>query len=57
MRINTSKVRLVKSSFGGLHIPFDGAIFIFSRVATKLQSAYVLAKGGQAYVSLSSLTR
>ena len=30
---------------------------IINRVATKLQSAYVLAKGGRAYVSLSSLTR
>ena len=30
---------------------------IFSWVATKLQSAYVLAKGGWAYVNLSSLTR
>jgi hypothetical protein len=29
----------------------------FSRVTTELQSAYVLAKGGRAYVSLSSLTR
>ena len=40
-------------------------VMIFSRVATKLQSAYVLAKrgraggrvAGRAYVSLSSLTR
>jgi len=29
MRINTSKVRLVKSSFGGLRTPVDRAIFIF----------------------------
>jgi hypothetical protein len=29
MRINTLKVRLVKSSFGGLHTPFDGAILFF----------------------------
>jgi hypothetical protein len=33
------------------------SVFIFSRVATKLQSAYVLVKGGRADVSLSSLTR
>ena len=30
MRINTSKVRLVKSSFGGLGTPVDRAIFISS---------------------------
>jgi hypothetical protein len=29
MGINTSKVRFVKSSFGGLHTPVDGTIFIF----------------------------
>jgi hypothetical protein len=27
--INTSKLRFVKSSFGGLHTPVDGTIFIF----------------------------
>ena len=29
MRINTSKVRLVKSNFGGLRTPVDRAIFFF----------------------------
>jgi len=41
MRIHTSKVRLVKSSFGGLRSPFDGAIFIFyvsSRIYKSLVS-------------------
>jgi hypothetical protein len=28
MRINTSKVRLVKSSFGGLRTPVDRSIFL-----------------------------
>ena len=35
MRINTSKVRLVKSSFGGLRNPVDRAIFIFILVSSK----------------------
>ena len=35
----------------------DSYSLFFSRVATKLQSAYALAKGGRAYVILSSLTR
>jgi hypothetical protein len=30
MRINTSKVRLVKSSFSGLRTPDDHAIFLVS---------------------------
>ena len=38
----------------GVHVAQS---LVFSRVATKLQSAYVLAKGGWAYVSLSSLMR
>ena len=42
--------------FGSLQY-LDNVLHVFSRVATKLQSAYVLAKGGRAYVSLSSLTR
>ena len=29
MRINTSKVRLVKSSFGELRTPVDRAIYLF----------------------------
>jgi hypothetical protein len=33
------------------------SIIFIRQVATKLQSAYVLVKGGRAYVSLSSLTR
>jgi hypothetical protein len=44
MRINTSKVRLVKSSFGGLRNPVERAIFFFffsffkGRVYTSLVS-------------------
>ena len=34
MRINTSKIRLVKSSFGGLRNPVDRAIF-FLLVSSK----------------------
>jgi len=36
MRINKSKVRLVKSSFGGLRTPFDGLIFICKVSLTKI---------------------
>ena len=65
----TTKGRQLEQNFEELkpasHVPilgtilniFDVFVALFSRVATKLQSAYVLAKGGRAYVSLSSLTR
>jgi hypothetical protein len=36
MTINKSKVRLVKSSFGGLRTPFDGPIFICKVSLTKI---------------------
>jgi hypothetical protein len=36
MRINKSKVCLVKSSFGGLCMPFDGPIFICKISLTKI---------------------
>ena len=35
MRINTSKVRLVKSSFSGLRTPVDRAIFYSFLVSSK----------------------
>ena len=35
MRINTSKVRLVKSSFGGLRNPVERAIFFFFLASSK----------------------
>jgi hypothetical protein len=40
-----------------VELVYKTSIIFIRQVAMKLQSAYVLVKGGRAYVSLSSLTR